>query len=24
MRTEAAGIIGMNLNRIHDIETVYA
>lgn len=24
MRTEAEGIIGMNLNRIHDIETVYA
>jgi inward rectifier potassium channel len=24
MRTEAAGIIGMNLDRIHDIETVYA
>jgi inward rectifier potassium channel len=24
MRTEAAGIIGMNLDRIHDIEIVYA
>jgi inward rectifier potassium channel len=24
MRTEAEGIIGMNLSRIHDIETVYA
>jgi inward rectifier potassium channel len=24
LRTEAAGIIGMNLSRIHDIETVYS
>ena len=24
MRTEAAGIVGMNLNRIHDIEIVYS
>jgi hypothetical protein len=24
MRTEADGIIGMNLSKIHDIEVVYA
>jgi inward rectifier potassium channel len=24
MRTEAEGIIGMNLSRIHDIDTVYS